>query len=202
MSSFQQYTDEQLLLALDGGSENAFTEIFYRYDSQVHHFILKMVKDVSFAEELTQQVFIKVWEKRSLLKNVKNLRAYLLTISSNLVINNIKKQLSEKSSLENLFNNINSQRSSSSDEILILKDTESIIEKAIQLLPRQQKNVFNLSRKQGMSNDEIAKELNISKFTVKYHLAEAVKGVKKYLQQHEQISSSFLIILSLLYIID
>jgi RNA polymerase sigma-70 factor (ECF subfamily) len=144
-----------------------------------------MIRNQLMAQEVTQEIFIKIWRHRESLSAVEQPEAYLLTIAARHTLDQIKKSLNESKMLQRL-----SARSASThtdpEELLLLKDTEEMIQRAVDRLPPQQKAVYTLSRQQHLSYEEIGVELNISPSTVRNHLVKALAAIRIYLEQDNQ----------------
>lgn len=188
MLQYADYTDEQLLELLKAGNEAAFTELFHRYDNRIYFFTLKMIKDEETAREITQEIFIKIWERRDRLNNIENPQAYILTIAANHTLSRIRKQLSEKKMLERLATLMKEKIENSTDDQILFRESETLVTQAVKRLPAQQQKVYHLSREQGYNYAEIAEIMDISPNTVRNHLVEARRSIRLYLEKNGDIS--------------
>lgn len=187
MKNFQSYSNEQLFDMLQNSDEGAFTEIFSRYDKRIFAFILKMIKDHSVATDVTQEVFIRIWNKRENLEEVRNMEGYIFTIATNLTLNQIKQRLRDREVREKLQTQWQHKITSDADNLLLLHDCENTVSRALQRLPPQQKRIYHLSRVEGMNYNEIAKSMNISPNTVRNHLVKALDTIRMYIEKQGQI---------------
>ena len=186
LSSPEKYTDHELFRSIATGNESAFAELFRRYDRRIYPFVLKMIKDTVLAEEITQEIFIKIWRYRETLTAIDQPESYILTIAARHTLDQIKKRLNEHRMLKRFSAGFKSAHNDP-EELLLLKDTEELIQRAVDQLPPQQKSVYLLSRKQGMSYEEIGRELNISPNTVRNHLVKALATIRIWLEQQDQL---------------
>ena len=182
--------DNSLLLQIAAGDSVAFGEMVKQRWQKVLQHSLTFVKSYQVAEELTQDVFIQLWEKREKLTEVKSFDNYLFIVSRNLIITHIRKKLVETSTLkeqklEEMF--------FKPDEQFEFKELVSIIQEGADLLSEPRKSVFLLSRIEGKDSDFISDELGIAKRTVRWHLAEALNFLRTHI--HNQYISSVLAIL-------
>ena len=180
------YTDRDLFQQTAQGNEAAFSELFRRYDKRIYPFVLKMVKDTGIAEEVTQEIFIKLWKNRERLTDIEVPEAYIFTITGRHTLDHIKRRLSESRMLQRL-SLIQKNTHNDTEEALQLRDSAALIQKAVNNLPPQQKNVYQLSRQQGLKYDEIALQLNISQNTVRNHLVKALQTIREYMQEHNAL---------------
>lgn len=165
------------LTALSLGNTKAFEELFLLYYPKVKIFIGSMLDDDEAAEDLTQDTFVKLWTYKSVLNQVQNLNAYVYQTAKHILY----------TYLDNKYNNltigINQAREIPSleqvEEIVYGHELESLIDRAIDTMPPQRKQVFCMSRKEGLSNEEISQRLNISKRTVETHISLALATLRK-----------------------
>lgn len=166
--------EKKLLESLKRGDEKAFDAIFRRYGDDLFYFSLDMMHDQAEAEEILQETFLRVWEGRKAIDPERNFRNYLISIAKNLMYNVFRRRLvARKYELA-----ANAPLSSSETEkVLHLKDLQSLLLAGIDRLAPHQREVLVL-KSQGLSNEEIASALNITRKTVEYHLAKAYKQLR------------------------
>lgn len=191
------YDEERVLELLIGGSEYAFTLVFDHYRPQVYRSALKFLKSPELAEEVVQEVFLKVWHRRKELSRVKNFKAYLFVICRNLIFDNFKKLAEEIVASREFAHDIAYE--SSTEEIILEKQYEELLNQAVDQLPPQQKKVFCLAKIDGLSYEDIAGQLNLSRFTVKTHMAKALQSIRHRLQHHV---SSFIFLATVIRIFE
>lgn len=171
--------EQWLTQELAAGNRQAFHTLFMRYYLKIRYFIFGLLKSEEDAEDLTQEVFAKLWTNRAKFAEVRNLSVYLFVLSRNMTYNYIEakqvrlERLQEKSFKE--------EDACSPHEDLVAKDLALLVELVVESLPPQRKIVYKLSREVGLSNAEIAKKLGLQKKTVENHLNLALKELRKVL---------------------
>ncbi len=173
----------KLVKRLIAGDKTVVNELYKKYSSKLYHFALNYLKSEPDALDVVQEVFINLWNNRKKLHKTSNLDAYLFTIAKNTVISLFRKKLSEKQYIEYLkdktiINGIDTEKQVSY-ELLSEK-----INQLVDQLPPQQKRVYVLSKKQGLSNKRVANELEISVKTVEDHISKAKKFLKEKLSEY------------------
>ncbi len=197
MASLEKYTDQQLFRLIASGSEAAFAELFRRYDRRIYPFVLKMIKNSMMAEEITQEIFIKIWRHREALAVIDQPQSYIFTIAARHTLDQIRKQLNENRMLQRFSASLNPAHNDP-EELLLLKDMSALIQRAVEQLPPQQRSVYELSRQKGMSYEEIGQQLNISPNTVRNHLVKALAAIRIWLEQQDQLPLLLVACLSVL----
>jgi RNA polymerase sigma-70 factor (ECF subfamily) len=179
MSSGDKYDESRMLELLAAGSEYAFTELFSRYRAKVYTVAFRFLRTQESAEEVVQDVFLKCWLKRQELIQVKNLDAYLRTVTRNLVLNRFRKLANEAAAQQELGRR--EQKTDDTDHLLLGHQYQKILETALSKLPPQQREVYRLAREEELSHEDIASRMNISPVTVKSHMARALQYIRRYL---------------------
>lgn len=168
--------DIKTLEALRDGDHNAFETIFLAYYNKTKTFIYGYIKSVSDSEELTENIFVNLWINRRSIDTSKSFDAYLHTIARNTAIN----FLNHKYMHLTYTNNFEGQEcSSTSEEDLIAKELGLLIDDIVEKMPEQRKQIYILSRNEGLTNTEIAERLNTTKRNVESQLSLALKEIRK-----------------------
>jgi RNA polymerase sigma-70 factor (family 1) len=170
-----------LLLQVAEGDEKAFSSLYYKYHHRLGIYLCQLTSSRPFAEEILQDVFCKVWEKRDQLPAIENFQSWLFTISKNHALNCLRSVVRER--MEKKLWEKDQVDLSGLDQ-LTAEDRLQLIDKAISQLPPQQKKVFMLSRYKRLKYIEIAEELNLSKETIKTYLQIATSSIRKYVNNH------------------
>lgn len=170
-----------LLLKVAAGDEQAFAQLFKAYHNQLGDFIMRLTESEPLTQEIVQDVFLKIWNHRIVLAEVNCFKAYLFVVARNHAFNCLKQIARERSRNKEWVKAILYQASMNSEDT-IAQPAEDLIEEAIELLPPQQKKVYTLSRRYGMKHVDIARELNISRETVKKHMVLALHCLKNHLR--------------------
>lgn len=156
--------------------------LFHRYYVVVMRFIWKLLKDRESAEDVAQNIFLKIWQGRNCLDSKRSIKSLLFTMAKNESINILKSAKALTVRLEAEAESLNiSGGGYRADEILDAVELDRQVAKCVESLPPQCKTVFLMSRYRNMSNDEIAKYLNLSKRTVESHISRALKELRKSL---------------------
>jgi RNA polymerase sigma-70 factor (ECF subfamily) len=172
------YDEKKLLNKVAEGDQQAFTVLFDAYYQRLGAYVLKVTDSRDATEEIVQEVFIKVWEKREILPTIDSVKAYLFVLSKHRALDYLRmvarKRLQEISLIHEMKEANSLLESSSTTEEYSL-----IIEKVITELPPQQQRVYQLSRYEKLKYEEIAVLMGISKETVKKHMQCALSFLKK-----------------------
>lgn len=165
--------------ALRAGDHHAFEDIYLHYVTPVKNFLRTLTRSEEDAKGITQNVFMTLWEKRETVDPERNISSFLYTIARNLAL----KHFEHNKVIEKYAISVTHWQDAdiAADEILIGREKELLIEIAISRMPAQRRTVYTMSRIEQLSNDEIAKMLNISKNTVENHLTLALKDLREVL---------------------
>lgn len=174
----------KLLCRLVNGDRHAFDAIYHQYFNAVYCNVLKITRDKEAAEDLLQEVFIALWEKRETISPEQSVGGWLFVISYNKSINLLRKKLRESIAYKQLQEPAEDVFEDRSDYNLQWK----ILEDAMSQLSPQKRKVFELCKIQGKTYEETALALRISKYTVKEYLSAAVSFLKEYVHRHPQSS--------------
>lgn len=173
-------TETELVKALSKGEIKAFNDLFQLYGNRIYRFALGYLKSVPDTEELVQDVFLKVWEKRFELKENLSFKAYVFTIAFNIIRKYfVKKALTIKYFEQQIIEDMDLNTVQNID----FQSTKNLIDRIIDQLPQRRKTVFIKSRFEGLSVKEIADELGTSPKTVENQLGEALKFIREHLNQ-------------------
>lgn len=175
--------EPQLLQKLREGDVKAFEAIFETYKDKIYAFNYKILKSRDLADEITINVFSKIWEKRASIQPNLPFQGYIFRIAKNQVINFINKASLDSRLQDQLTVSSQYYRNTTEEEV-IYNDYLSLAEQFLKKMPRQRRKVFRLRNEQGMSYEEIASELGISKNTVKSHLKVATADLRKVLNMY------------------
>lgn len=170
--------ESKILQELKKGNHSAFEEIFERYSKPLFQFSLSYLKSEEAAEDIVQEVFIKIWNNRKELKTDTSFQSYLFTIALN-AVRKYFNQLSRKNELKHDIlldsSRLKGDFDDRSDYQLLLDN----LEKLIHQMPEKRREVFIKKKIEEKSLKEISEELNITTKTVEYHITEAMKFLKQ-----------------------
>ncbi|QEC42946.1 RNA polymerase sigma factor [Pseudobacter ginsenosidimutans] len=166
-----------------GGDETAFRNLFDTYWEHLYSVALMLTKSEALAEDIVQEIFLKIWNKREELPEVEKPDSYLFIIARNHIYNVLKQQQREEQYNKHIIDWFEGARENPESELLF-KESSELLNKAVANLSTQQRAVYQLAREQGLSYNEVAAQLNISPNTVKNHLTIALKYIREYLRHH------------------
>lgn len=177
------HNESKLFLLIASGDEPAFREIFELYKSRLIAYLTAFTKSKEEAKELTQDVFVKIWMNREKLSAVESPQKYIFTIARNSALDFLRRASVDTKMRETIWETLSEHQDQEEDEISRSDRTQRIHE-AMHKLSRQKQAVFRLSRIEGLTHDQIALRLSISKNTVKNHIVASVKFIKNYVSHH------------------
>ncbi len=192
--SLERETDKLLVQKVLNGNERAFHKLYEMYSRELYGYCFRLLKSKNHAEEIIQEVFLKVWIHRESLDPNRSFKSYLYTITRNLSFNRLKKIVNNQKLRQELLNKSKKPRNTTEDYI-IYKEYTALKNTAIEKLPPKCKRIFEMSRNEGKSHKEISKELGISESTVKGHMNKALKTIRLYIQTRSDISLLFALLL-------
>jgi RNA polymerase sigma-70 factor (family 1) len=181
---FDLNSNNELLLikAFKKGDEKAFELLFEKYHRKLYSYIYSMLQSKEDAEEIVQEAFIKIWEKRELYNEDYPFNSFLFKIAKNAFLNSLRKKVNRKVTEEN-WDILIDAHTKPADEYLIYEETRGVIEAVIGNLPPKRKEIFKMRRIDGMSRSEIAESLGISIITVDSQLMKAYRYMREELKR-------------------
>ncbi|RPD38606.1 RNA polymerase sigma factor [Chitinophaga barathri] len=177
-------SEKELLQLAAGGNELAFTRLFHGYKYKLYGFVFRLTGSHSSAEDVVQDIFEKLWKDREVLLQIESFQSYVFRMAQNYAINGFKRMAREVVILKQLADAPVTSSTITPQGSLALKETQERLHNAIQQLPPQQKIVFLLSREEGIKHEEIARRLQITTGTVKNHMIQALRTLRKHMQQY------------------
>jgi RNA polymerase sigma-70 factor (family 1) len=188
------YHEMELLKLVAEGNKNAFTQVYNNYRNKIYSIAFDLTESSTVAEEIVQDVFLKVWMKRASLHEVTHFRAYLFTITRNYVFTALKR-IARKEAIEtNAMEGTPLYYHDTEDRVLNNEYTR-ILQAAIDRLPEQQRQVYNLIKKEGLKREEAAEALRLSPETVKTHLAQAMRSIRTYCLARLDVSIALIVLI-------
>jgi len=189
---YKQFSEPEIIEKINAGDTKIFEALFREYYYNLCRFTAALIKSSSVAEDIVQEVFVKVWENRAKLSPVGSLKTYLYRASKNRALNYLKHLEIVNNWAEVSCEKISTKSSDPENEFL-KKELFSSINDAVKKLPEKCRTIFILQRKEGLTYKEISEVLNISVNTVETQMGRALKKLRKIMFPH---LSSLLIIIS------
>lgn len=183
MNFILKHTTRGLLEKIAEGDECAFREFYEQNHEQIYGVTLALTKSKMIAEEAVQDVFLKIWLNRKRLPEVRSPENYIFIFIRNHVYNLLKKQLRDDNFVRQL-SSFFAKNNNTPEQQLLLDESLHIVDTAIAKLPPKQRLVYELSRRQGLKQEEIARQLNLSKHTVKSHMNKALHAIRNYIKPY------------------
>jgi len=176
---------ENTIIRVARGDKQAYRQLVLQYADRVNAYCLQFSKEPYYAEELTQEIFIKLWTYRKQLARVDHWEGYLFTVAKHTAFRFMQRVSREEHLRQELLAHFseNTAQPDSQTEHLI-----TVAHRAIQQLPPRRRQAFVMSRLNGMTHAEIADELGISSNTVKEHIVQATKAIKKYVKLRPDVA--------------
>lgn len=174
--------DHGLFLLIKKGDKEAFTMVYQKYHSYLYSLSLRYLKSAEAAEEAVQHVFVKLWESTRHIEIEINLKNYLYTMTKNYILNYFRDNKKTVS-----INYVNSQEEMTAEDDFprLLEEMQlyEMLQKGIERLPHQKKEICKMKMKGNISNQEIAQKMGISVHTVKSHYQESIKILRDYFRK-------------------
>jgi RNA polymerase sigma-70 factor (ECF subfamily) len=182
--------EKDLFQEIRNSNEKAFEKLFRRYYGHLCLFASRIVQDDISAEEIVQDFFVKLWEKRELLSIETSVKSYLFKSIKNLCLNFIQHNKTKLRYAQSVLSETPNNKTD--DDSFTEIDLAEKIEESIQSLPTKRQEIFRLSRENGLKYREIAKKLNISIKTVEAQMGLAIKSLREKLKKYNTIFMLFL----------
>jgi len=172
------HTEKELVRKLKDGDSFAFEVFFYKYRNKIKGFAKKMVPAQIDPEEIVQEVFVRVWLKKETLNPDKDFQSYLFSITKHLILDHLKSAVNRKLYFvgEHFQQDLLAEDNL---EVSISEDAEEKLQKLINEIPERRREIFRLSRFEGLSYKQIAERLNISENTVDSQIRNAQAFLRK-----------------------
>lgn len=188
-----QTEETKLFEKINKGNIQAFESLFHRYYGYLCLYATKILNNPDAAEEIVQDFFVRLWEKREQLSIDTSVKNYFFRSVKNLCINHIKHNRIKAKHAEKVLTGMGAN--TSFEEVYVEFDLELKIEESIQALPEKRREIFRLSREEGLKYREIAEKLNLSIKTVETQMSLAIKTLREILAKYKSFLFTFLIFL-------
>lgn len=195
MSASSGYSDCELMKRLKKGDRTAFKQLFNRYQEKLIFYAITIVKSERVAKDIVQETFIKLWTTRNKLDPEQSLSGFLHTIARNMALNHLKRAGYDQKLKERIWERIQEiQLRVETEEVIFGRESSKLIHEAIRQLPPRRKQIYKLSRENGLTHQDIANQLDISPNTVKNQIVSALKEIRTYLHKYTDIALCWMII--------
>lgn len=200
MDAYGQFSDDDLVVLLGQDDHRAFMELYHRHKTPLTINLMRILKSPDLVEEVLQELFLTLWEKRATIDPDKSVGGYLYTAALNRS-KNIFRTLAHDSRLRaEILRKLMSTDAHPIDEWIEAKEARELIDQLLGLLTPQQRTVYTLCKLDGLSYREVSRKLNITETTVNSHIRNANKLIRnKLLKQGERIRDFYLGILVILF---
>jgi RNA polymerase sigma-70 factor (family 1) len=175
-----------LIQRMAAGDADAFSQVYRHYRKIVYNTVMVYVKNETEAEEIVQQVFVKLWERRAALSGVRSFRDYFFIVVRNHVFKYFNR-LSKEARLADVIRlQAGKEPGNEADHRLRQQQYDQLVEKAIGQLPDRQKQVYLMADQEDLGYDDIAERMQISRLTAKKHMELARRSVREYINRYLQ----------------
>jgi RNA polymerase sigma-70 factor, Bacteroides expansion family 1 len=182
------FSENDILEQIKQGNMDAFEKLYFDLQPRLYAFSRKFIDDIEQAKDAVQDVFLEFWERRQTINVQTSVRSYLFAMIQNKCLNLIRTQ--KQSDRYNSYAEIKLKEAElyfyeddqTAYKSIFFKEIESIFDKSVAELPDNQREIFVLSRQEGLSNKEIAERLDISVRTVENHIYRSLKRLRESLK--------------------
>jgi RNA polymerase sigma-70 factor (family 1) len=189
----RDFSELDCLRRLRLGDERAFDALFRHYSAMIYRFAYSYLKSRPEAEEIVQDCFLKIWEKREQVHDDVPLKGYLFTVAHNAILNQLRRQQHHLRFQAHTATLAPAQVGNGAE----FTELEGLYRTALDKLPPKRREIFMLSRQQGLSYPEIAQQLNLSVKTVEAQMSHALKFMRDYFQAHGEGALCLALLLAL-----
>lgn len=169
---------DKTLKQLANDDKNALEKLFNYYYPRLYSFSKTLLKLDEGIEDILQEVFLRIYQNRKNIKSTETFQSYIFTITRNLLLNELRSRLNEHKAKEKIYRESVAREYLLSEKIEFLELQEKL-EQIIETLPDRRREIYLLSRKEGLSHKEIAVKLDISEKTVEYHITQSLSEIKR-----------------------
>jgi RNA polymerase sigma-70 factor (ECF subfamily) len=187
--------EKELLRQIAEGSETAFKTLFEKYRNKLYHYLHHITKSREVAEEIVMDVFLKLWLGREMVREIDQFDAFLFRVAQNKAIDFLRSVNRDHTLRHHVWEEMQAA-AERADSRVICTDIETTIRQAVRHLSPQRQLVYQLSREDNLTHDQIASRLNLSRNTIKNHIVESVRFIRGYLHNHEEM---MIIVISTLF---
>jgi RNA polymerase sigma-70 factor (ECF subfamily) len=177
--------ETNLLQEVSAGNEKAFKQLFELHYSKLYNYLLRVTKSKEIAEEIAIDIFVKLWVGREVLQDIRHLDAFLQKVAHNKALDFFKMAARNARLHKLIRKEMEAAREQEADHRLLDNEYQHLVSQAIDQLSPQRKMVFTMSRIEGLTHDEIANRLQLSRNTVRNTIAQSLKSIRQFLHNHD-----------------
>lgn len=177
------------------GDADAFRALYEYFHRDLYRFTIQVVKSSMLAEDVVHDVFLRVWEKREQLDATRSIKSYLFTICRNRILTLLERAATETRILDELVRHyhVDADENDKATDIFTVEN-EKLVRDAISKLPNQRRYIFEMAKLEGLTYDQIAEQLGISRGTVCDHIVKSNRFIRTYLQTHVTLQLIWLLV--------
>ncbi|MBN9384933.1 MAG: RNA polymerase sigma-70 factor [Chitinophagaceae bacterium] len=183
MSTNQSHTSKQWLQQIAEGNQEAFKTLFDMYWDHIYTVAFVLTKSANMAEDMVQDIFLKIWQQRQKLATVEKLESYFFIVARNHIYTCLQKQRKEQAFRKDLLEWF-SGNDATPEQQLLFKESTQLLAEAISRLTPQQQAIYKMTREEGLTHEQVAEQLHISPNTVRNHIVASLKIIRDYLSHH------------------
>jgi RNA polymerase sigma-70 factor (ECF subfamily) len=180
----EKTNDKRLLEMIAIGDELAFKTLFERYRDKLHAYLYGITKSSEIAEEIVMDVFLKIWFARTKATEINHFDSFLHRVAHNKAIDFLRVVHRDETLFHLVWEEMQLVSDYTADSKLMERENNDVLQTAVSKLPPKRRLVYELSRKKGLSQDQIACYLNLSKHTVNNHLVESLRFIRHHLSTY------------------
>ena len=174
------YDEGKTLLELSQGLESAFEKVYHTYSPCLYHKLIRLVKSHVIAQELLQEVFLVIWNKRKAIDIKKSFRSYLFCIAANKCYDYFRKAARDRN-LQAQLSRLSKEQHNQTEEDIINKEISAMLHRVIELLPPKRRLIFILCKVDGRTYEEVSQQLGISSSTISDHMVKANNFIRDHM---------------------
>jgi RNA polymerase sigma-70 factor (ECF subfamily) len=187
--------EKELFAAFANGDEAAFRQIYHHYNKRLAPFVWKMTRSEDITKEVIQEIFIKLWLNREAFHTIQHPTAYIFRLATNKAMDGVRKIAQDNALVQKLIV-MHPDWTNNTEDTVIFNESLAEINSAVEQLPSQRQLIYRMSREEGMSLDEIAEQLDLSRSTVKNQLGHALRFIREFLERRASMFTLLLFLYS------
>lgn len=186
------FDEKEILRQLSYGNESAFERVFDEFSPGIYNLALKFLDSKESAEEVVQDVFMDIWLRKDSIGEVLNFKAYLRGMARKKVYDTYRQRSTFAEVVKEL--SLHTQSENVIERMMQEREYEILLQKALTKLPDHQREIFRLAREEGLSHEEIAQKMNLSRLSVKAHMKRALRCLRTLLEPVLKTEASFFLL--------